>query len=103
MTLEFALVGRCVMFYQHGLCSVSILPGLMLETLIVIPVKTGIHIFQRLTGFPLARERRKAKVLFTKTCQAGDHFDERAKGRLWFASDDSSFLILLVYHNKCNK
>ena len=37
--------------------------GLSLETLIVIPVKTGINLFQRLTGFPLARERRKAKVL----------------------------------------
>ena len=37
--------------------------GLSLETLIVIPVKTGIQLFQRLTRFPLARERRKAKVL----------------------------------------
>jgi hypothetical protein len=40
------------------------LPGLSLETLIVIPVKTGIQLFQRLAGFLLARERRKAKVLF---------------------------------------
>jgi len=44
--------------------------GLSLETLIVIPVKTGIQLFQRLTGFPLARERRKAKVLKEKKLQS---------------------------------
>jgi hypothetical protein len=38
-------------------------PGLLLETLIVMPVKAGIHIFQLVNRFPLARERREAKVL----------------------------------------
>jgi hypothetical protein len=43
---------------------IDFISGLSLETLIVIPAKTGIQLFQQLTGFPLARERRKAKVLY---------------------------------------
>ena len=33
---------------------------------IVVPVKMGIQSFQRVTGFPVARERRNAKVLAIK-------------------------------------
>jgi hypothetical protein len=37
---------------------------------VVRPVKTGIQFFQQVTGFPLARERRKAKVLLVWRSQA---------------------------------
>ena len=41
-------------------------------------MKTGIHLFQRLTGFPLARERRKAKVLINKILSAQPYIERRA-------------------------
>jgi hypothetical protein len=39
------------------------LSGLSLNPKFVIPANAGIQYFQQLTGFPLAREWRKAKVL----------------------------------------
>ena len=42
-------------------------------------MKTGIQLFQRLTGFPLARERRKAKVLILLSANERDPAIQRSR------------------------